>query len=156
VQTVVFVPTTPEADLPARPGPALPFVGLADHDDQALADSVYAAWYEAADEAARRSRTPAQVLARARFALEIVPLAAFAGQFPRDARFYLDADDDPERYELVKRLTSRYRRALPVPPVVATSAGGRWRILDGQHRLTAAYLAGLKAIPVHRLAGFAD
>ena len=140
--------------MPTRSGSTLRFADLADRDDQALGDNVYGDWYETASASARRSRTHAQVLARARFILEVVPIEAFADQFPRNARFYLNADDDPDRYELVKRLTTRYRRALPVPPVVAVCSGERWHILDGQHRLTAAFLAGLKVIAVHRLIGF--
>jgi hypothetical protein len=137
------------------PGPSLRYRHLADHEDQALGDGVYGAWYESASGADRRGRSHEQVLAAARFALEVVPIEAFAGQFARNARFYLEADDDPERYELVKRLTVRYRRTLPVPPVVAMRAGGRWQILDGVHRLTAAYLAGLTMIDVHHLVDFA-
>jgi hypothetical protein len=136
----------------------LHFVDLPDHVDQALGDSITTAWTQVNPKVAITRSGPnshSDILARARFRPQMVPLSAFSGQFPRNAAFYAECDDDPDRADMVSMLAARYKRGLPVPPVVVSCAGGRWRILDGQHRLTAAYVAKRPSVAVHRLVSFA-
>ena len=136
----------------------LRFVDLPDHGDQALGDAVTTACVQVHPKVAITRSGPnshSDILARARFRLEMVQLSAFSGQFPRNAAFYAECDDDPDRADMVSMLAARYKRGLPVPPVVASCEGGHWRILDGQHRLTAAYIAKRPSLLIHRLVGFA-
>jgi len=144
--------------LPPEPAPILRFADLPDREDQALIDNVTGRWFDITARADwHLERQPYEaILAAARFRAEVVPLSAFAGQFPRNARFYRESDDDPERAALVAVLAARYRAGRFVPAPVVLCANGSWSILDGQHRLTAAYLAGLKVITVARLIGFPD
>lgn len=142
--------------MPAESVTILRFADLPDREDQALIDNVTGRWFDITPRADwHLDQQPYEaILAAARFRTEVVPLSAFAGQFPRNARFYREADDDPDRAALVTVLAARYRSGRFVPAPVVLCLDGRWSILDGQHRLTAAYLAGLKVITVARLIGF--
>ena len=41
----------------------------------------------------------------------------------------------------------RFRRGLPVNPIVITQTGRSLTLLDGAHRIVAAYIAGLDSLP---------
>jgi hypothetical protein len=136
---------------------------LPDADDEALAHSVVSVWWElrssSAGEAEWAALGPdphAVVLERARYRRIVLPLTALAGQYPRNAVFYLEADGDPDRYALVRRLAGMVRRGGTLPPVVVSRLSGNLRLLDGQHRLTALELGDRSTCEAFELVSFAS
>ena len=151
--------------MPVRPAPSssgvpeLRHADLVDAGDEALDHSVTTAWWytPGASETAWQRLGPdpwAVVLARARYRACQIPLTELRGQYPRNARFWLTEDDDPERYELVRRLAAAVRKGGSLPPIAVTRLGGKLEVLDGRHRLTALDLGGAKVANAVELIGF--